>query len=150
MLLWLLYCCSCYLNDDKDVMGCPARREEVGLCLVSMMAVRSLYCRNHSSHLRRLISSVDLTIIHTPPPSSQPTTAPKRSIASTRKGRTKKGRRTEDDAKAKLRSIREGRTEDGRRTEDSTEVRHSINSGRPSNDYRTEVSHRIIIIVVVV
>ena len=76
-VVMLLYCCSCYLNDDKDVMGCPARREEVGLCLVSMMAVRSLYCRNHSSHLRRFIYSVDLTIIHTPPPSSEPTTAPK-------------------------------------------------------------------------
>ena len=37
---------------------------------------RSLYCRNHSSHLSRLISSVDLTIkIHTLPPSLEPTTA---------------------------------------------------------------------------
>ena len=68
------------MNDDKDAdadvvvavaMGFRAGREEVGLCLVSMMAVRSLYCRNHSSHLRRFISSVDLTIIHTPPPSSE-------------------------------------------------------------------------------
>ena len=77
------------MNDDKDTdadadvvavvaMGCWAEREEVGLCLVRMMAVRSLYCRNHSSHLRRLISSVDLTIkIHKLPPSSEPTTAPK-------------------------------------------------------------------------
>ena len=43
------------VNDDKDkdadadvviaiVIRCPARREEEGLCLVSMMAVRSLYC----------------------------------------------------------------------------------------------------------
>jgi len=57
------------VNDDKDAdtdvvvaavaMGCRAGREEVGLCLVSMMAVRSLYFRNHSSHLRRLISSVE-------------------------------------------------------------------------------------------
>ena len=59
-------------------MGFRLGREEVVLCSVIMMAVRSLYCRNHSSHLRRLISSVDLTIkIHKLPPSSEPTTAPK-------------------------------------------------------------------------
>ena len=65
LLMFLLYlqstpCCVFFfqipVEDDKDAdvvvatavaMGCRTGRKKVGLCLVSMMAIQSLYCRNH-------------------------------------------------------------------------------------------------------
>ena len=100
---------------------------------MSMMAVRSLYCRNHSSHLRRLISSVETysaAAIESNHPtataaysSSFDTALCRRRIEASSHSRSSNSNPNRWPSGRGMASTREGRIEDG------AGARHSINSG---------------------